>query len=137
MLNLVDDTPIVPGDTHPAFGGTEASRQVLNDAEDELRNWQANLEPIQSYAGSLGRGNLPESQTSGIATSTAGTEVSQEAELAQENAAYAETASRRMSASNEESLDAGTVGNRNGGEVQPRNVSTEAERSQAEAVRAV
>jgi hypothetical protein len=37
LLNLVDDTPIVPGDTHPAFAETEAARVVLNDAESDLQ----------------------------------------------------------------------------------------------------
>ncbi|KAF2739429.1 hypothetical protein EJ04DRAFT_401209, partial [Polyplosphaeria fusca] len=59
MINLLDDTPIVPGDTHPAFDGSEASRQILNEAEDELRAWQPNIEPITSSAGSLSVGAMP------------------------------------------------------------------------------
>ena len=59
MLNLLDDTPIVPGDAHPVFDGVDASRQILNDAEDELRSWQPNIEPIHSTSGSLGVGAMP------------------------------------------------------------------------------
>ncbi|KAF2839490.1 hypothetical protein M501DRAFT_1002913 [Patellaria atrata CBS 101060] len=58
LINLLDDTPIVPGDTHPAFENEEAARQILNDAEDDLRSWRPNLEPITSSAGRLGAGGL-------------------------------------------------------------------------------
>lgn len=59
LLNLVDDTPIVPGDVHPAFAEVEAARQVLTDAEDDLRNYQLDIEPIPSKAGNLGVGAMP------------------------------------------------------------------------------
>lgn len=59
LVNLVDDTPIVPGDAHPAFAGVEESRQVLNDAEDDLRNYQLQVEPITSNAGNLSVGAMP------------------------------------------------------------------------------
>ncbi|KAH7349133.1 Eisosome component PIL1-domain-containing protein [Pyrenochaeta sp. MPI-SDFR-AT-0127] len=59
LLNLVDDTPIVPGDTHPAFTEAEAARQVLTDAEDDLRNYELQVEPIHSHSGDLGAGAMP------------------------------------------------------------------------------
>lgn len=59
LLNLVDDTPIVPGESHPPFEGAEAGRQVLNDTEEELRNYQTHLEPITSNASGLGAGAMP------------------------------------------------------------------------------
>ncbi|PVH99044.1 hypothetical protein DM02DRAFT_485337, partial [Periconia macrospinosa] len=62
MLNLIDDAPIVPGDTHAVFEGADSARQVLTDAENDLRNWQPNLEPIHSHAGNLGRGAMPGGQ---------------------------------------------------------------------------
>lgn len=58
-MNLVDDTPIVPGDVHPAFAEGEAARQVLNDAEADLRRYQLDVEPIHSKAGNLGLGAMP------------------------------------------------------------------------------
>lgn len=58
-LNLLDDTPIVPGDAHQSFEGHERLRQVLNDAEEDLRNWSSNLEPITSSSGSLGVSAMP------------------------------------------------------------------------------
>lgn len=54
LVNLLDDTPVVPGDARPAFDQADQARQVLNDAEDDLREWQPNLEEIPSAAGALG-----------------------------------------------------------------------------------
>lgn len=65
---MVDDTPIVPGDVHPAFSEVEAARQVLTDAEDDLRNYQLNVEPIPSQAGNLGTGAMPGSVASPTST---------------------------------------------------------------------
>jgi hypothetical protein len=59
LLNLVDDTPIVPGDAHPAFDGVEVARQVLNDAEADLRDYELHVEPIDSQSGHLGVGAMP------------------------------------------------------------------------------
>ncbi|KAH7410232.1 Eisosome component PIL1-domain-containing protein [Phaeosphaeria sp. MPI-PUGE-AT-0046c] len=59
LLNLVDDTPIVPGDTHPAFSEIEAARQVLNDAESDLQSYRLDVEPVTSNAGHLGAGAMP------------------------------------------------------------------------------
>ena len=53
LLTLLDDTPIVPGDTHPTFEGSDKARQILNEAEDDLRAWVPNIEPIPSQAGGL------------------------------------------------------------------------------------
>jgi len=50
LLNLLDDTPVVPGDTRPAFDGTNQARQILNDAEEDLREWQPELEDVGSSA---------------------------------------------------------------------------------------
>jgi hypothetical protein len=54
MVMLLDDTPIVPGDTHPSYEGAEQAREILNEAEMELREWQPQLEPISSNAQGLG-----------------------------------------------------------------------------------
>ncbi|KAI9701863.1 MAG: hypothetical protein M1836_001207 [Candelina mexicana] len=54
LINLLDDTPVVPGDTRPAFDQADQARQVLNDAEDDLRDWQPNLEAIPSAATGMG-----------------------------------------------------------------------------------
>ncbi|TQV97158.1 sphingolipid long chain base-responsive protein LSP1 [Cordyceps javanica] len=40
LLQLLDDTPVVPGDAKPVYNHSSQARQVLNDAEDDLRDWQ-------------------------------------------------------------------------------------------------
>lgn len=59
LLNMVDDTPIVPGEERQAFAHADAARDVLNDAESQLRSWQASMEPIRSSAGKLGANAMP------------------------------------------------------------------------------
>lgn len=59
LLNLVDDTPVVPGDTRPAFQHSHQARQILNDAEEDLREWTPNLEPISSNATDMGVNLMP------------------------------------------------------------------------------
>jgi hypothetical protein len=50
ILNLLDDTPVIPGDMRPAFEYTNQARQILNDAEDDLKDWQPELEDVPSSA---------------------------------------------------------------------------------------
>jgi len=64
LLNLLDDTPIVPGDAHPPFEHSEVAREVLNMAEDELRSYEAFHDPIHSSAGALGSNAMPTRQES-------------------------------------------------------------------------
>ncbi len=73
LLNLLDDTPVVPGDTRPAFEHASQARQVLNDAEEDLREWTPNLEPVHSTATEMGV-NLMPAQASTAATSVSGQE---------------------------------------------------------------
>ncbi|KAJ4392571.1 hypothetical protein N0V85_006950 [Neurospora sp. IMI 360204] len=40
LLNLLDDTPIVPGDSQIPYTQGHQARQILNDAEDDLRDWR-------------------------------------------------------------------------------------------------
>lgn len=44
LLNLLDDTPVVPGDTRAAYEHGPQARQVLNDAEDDLKDWRPDPE---------------------------------------------------------------------------------------------
>ena len=50
ILNLLDDTPVVPGDVRPAYEHSSQARQILNDAEDDLKDWQHELEDVPSSA---------------------------------------------------------------------------------------
>lgn len=61
VLNLLDDTPVVPGDVHPAFDRGEEARELLNVAEEDLRRWQPDYEPIHSSAGNLQANAMPDS----------------------------------------------------------------------------
>lgn len=74
LLNLLDDTPVVPGDVRQPFPHTSEARQILSDAEQDLQAWQANLEPIQTNASGLGSNLMPTEDLSTRATSEAGTE---------------------------------------------------------------
>jgi len=88
VLNLLDDTPVVPGDVRPAYEGTNQARQILNDAEDDLKDWAAELEDVPSHA-NLDEGSMPashqhtsdsmvgdESVTAEPATTTGGSRIS-------------------------------------------------------------
>ena len=70
LLNLLDDTPIVPGDIRPEFAHTSQARQVLNDAEEDLREWTPHLEPVHSSAAGMGTNAMPrEAPTAGTSVS--------------------------------------------------------------------
>ncbi|KAI9739996.1 MAG: hypothetical protein M1818_005052 [Claussenomyces sp. TS43310] len=72
LLNLLDDTPVVPGDARPAFAYTAQTRQVLNDAEDDLRDWQPELEDVSSSSHLIDPDLMPSAATSQPATSVVG-----------------------------------------------------------------
>lgn len=51
LLELLDDTPVTPGESRPAYDGYEASKQVIIDAENALASWtldQASVKPTLS-----------------------------------------------------------------------------------------
>ncbi|SCU78827.1 LAME_0A05996g1_1 [Lachancea meyersii CBS 8951] len=39
LLELLDDSPVTPGETRPAYDGYEASKQIIIDAETALNEW--------------------------------------------------------------------------------------------------
>ena len=71
LLNLLDDTPVVPGDTRPAFDNGAQGRQILNDAEEDLREWTPNFEPVTSSSGQISSTLMP-AQGGTVASSDAG-----------------------------------------------------------------
>ncbi|EXJ60230.1 hypothetical protein A1O7_04382 [Cladophialophora yegresii CBS 114405] len=71
LLNLLDDTPVVPGDVRQPFAQVNEARQILADAEQELQRWEPHLEPIHSNAGGLGSNLMPTEDRSTRATSEA------------------------------------------------------------------
>jgi len=60
---------------HPPFAEVEAARQVLTDAEDDLRHYRLEVEPIHSNAGNLGVGAMPGAPTPGATAGTAGASI--------------------------------------------------------------
>jgi len=59
LLDMLDDTPIVPGEERSAFAQAAEAREVLNDAEADLRRWSPSIEPITSKLGTLGVNAMP------------------------------------------------------------------------------
>ncbi|CDK28634.1 unnamed protein product [Kuraishia capsulata CBS 1993] len=39
LLELLDDSPVTPGETRPSYDGYEASKQIIIDAENALASW--------------------------------------------------------------------------------------------------
>ncbi|CCT62436.1 related to meiotic expression up-regulated protein 14 [Fusarium fujikuroi] len=64
LLELLDVSPVVPGDTRVPYQHSSQARQILNDAEDDLRDWRPEAEgfstPVQSRSPTLeGKGKEP------------------------------------------------------------------------------
>lgn len=62
LVAMLDDTPIVPGEERRGFEFADQARDVLNDAEGQLRGWSPSVAPIQSNAGKLGVNAMPGDQ---------------------------------------------------------------------------
>lgn len=55
----------MPGDIRPVFEHANQARQILNDAEDDLREWQPELEEVGSSSQGLGSNLVPAGSTAG------------------------------------------------------------------------
>ncbi|GAT22142.1 sphingolipid long chain base-responsive protein [Aspergillus luchuensis] len=53
VLEQLDDTPVVPGDSPREYDRTSSTRKILEEAENDLRSWESTTVPIQSAAGEL------------------------------------------------------------------------------------
>ena len=52
LLELMDDSPVTPGETRPAYDGYEASKQIIIDCESALNEWtldSAQVKPTLSF----------------------------------------------------------------------------------------
>lgn len=52
LLELLDDSPVTPGETRPSYDGYEASKQIIIDAENALASWtfeNAAVKPTLSF----------------------------------------------------------------------------------------
>lgn len=48
LLDLVDDTPVTPGETRQAYDGYDASKAIIQDCEDALTNWVSSKAVVKS-----------------------------------------------------------------------------------------
>jgi len=48
LLELIDDTPVTPGETREAYDGYEASKAIIQDCEDALTNWISKNASVKS-----------------------------------------------------------------------------------------
>ncbi|KAL7629598.1 putative ubiquinone biosynthesis monooxygenase [Parahypoxylon ruwenzoriense] len=48
LLDLLDDSPVTPGDPRRGYRDGAAARQVLNDAEDDLKSWERRAAGLDS-----------------------------------------------------------------------------------------
>jgi len=48
VLELIDDTPVTPGETRAAYDGYEASKAIIQDCEDALTNWVSQNAAVSS-----------------------------------------------------------------------------------------
>ncbi|KIV78110.1 hypothetical protein, variant 2 [Exophiala sideris] len=48
LLELVDDSPVTPGESRPAYDGYEASKAIIQDCEDALTNWVSGHAQVSS-----------------------------------------------------------------------------------------
>lgn len=48
LLELIDDTPVTPGETREAYDGYEASKAIIQDCEDALTNWVTSNAAVSS-----------------------------------------------------------------------------------------
>ncbi|KAL1986799.1 hypothetical protein VTN96DRAFT_5664 [Rasamsonia emersonii] len=48
LLELIDDTPVTPGETRQAYDGYEASKAIIQDCEDALTNWVTSRAAVRS-----------------------------------------------------------------------------------------
>lgn len=48
LLELVDDTPVTPGETRQAYDGYDASKAIIQDCEDALTNWVTSRAAVRS-----------------------------------------------------------------------------------------
>ncbi|EFQ26269.1 sphingolipid long chain base-responsive protein LSP1 [Colletotrichum graminicola M1.001] len=76
LLQLLDDTPVVPGDMRPAYHHAQQARQILNDAEDDLRDWRPEqddyaVDPSDSVSNARGKQSVGHDDDAHIVASSA------------------------------------------------------------------
>lgn len=65
LLELIDDTPVTPGETRAAYDGYEASKAIIQDCEEALTNWVTANSTVSSKLSSRSR-TLSQRRKNGI-----------------------------------------------------------------------
>ncbi|KAK3329763.1 Eisosome component PIL1-domain-containing protein [Apodospora peruviana] len=74
LLDLLDTTPVVPGDTSRPYTQSGQARQILNDAEDDLRDWRLDGDGLQKTNTNTGS----ETGSNGFASANTSSKVQQQ-----------------------------------------------------------
>lgn len=75
LLELIDDTPVTPGETRAAYDGYEASKAIIQDCEDALTNWVSSNAAVSSKLSTRSR-NLSQRRRSIIQARNEGHDLS-------------------------------------------------------------
>lgn len=75
LLELVDDTPVTPGETRDAYDGYEASKAIIQDCEDALTNWVSSNAAVSSKLSTRAR-NLSQRRRNNVQRSAEGHDLS-------------------------------------------------------------
>lgn len=75
LLELIDDTPVTPGETRAAYDGYEASKAIIQDCEDALTNWVTQNAAVSAKLSSRAR-TLSQRRRSNIRARTEGHDLS-------------------------------------------------------------
>ena len=75
LLELVDDTPVTPGETRAAYDGYEASKAIIQDCEEALTNWVTAQAAVSSKLSTRSR-TLSQRRRSNIAARADGHDLS-------------------------------------------------------------
>jgi hypothetical protein len=75
LLELIDDTPVTPGETRAAYDGYEASKAIIQDCEDSLTNWVTQNAAVSSKLSTRAR-TLSQRRRNNIKARTEGHDLS-------------------------------------------------------------
>lgn len=62
LLHLIDESPLVPGDARKPYEYVDVARDILTDAENDLRGWKPVEEPIFTTSSELGPNLMPKGE---------------------------------------------------------------------------
>jgi hypothetical protein len=68
LLKLLDDTPVVPGDSRQTYNGSQYAQQILRDAEDDMRDWTFNEAEVEGGAQRTGSGMVEDEDAKIVST---------------------------------------------------------------------